>query len=1327
MSGAPVTLPAHLAGLSPAARELAALVPQVYLARDAERPDRPLARLLEVLGAPLADLAAAIGRLEDDAAVERARAEVLPLLADLVGARLLGSDARTNRGVVASTVRWRRDAGTLPTLEDVLTTTTGWPTEVDEAFRSVLATADLDDLLRHRGRTAVVTDPVPLADPLSRPATPAPALATGEPALLEELERIGAADALRPAVSPRTLDLDGWVRPDRVVVRTTRLAVREVDEQEVVHVRAVAHRDDPAAFVGVVLDPRGEHLDPAGRPVPFPLAGARLDAEPLLDAAWRDRREPDPPRPPRRVRGAEVVTATGLAADPTGAERADLLTVRVDGVVLVGPDLPLPAPGPLPSAAPGALGVLRLADADRPSPGERWRVQVVAVDAPERLATTAGDPALEPAEDPGSLNPLVAEADAGRGDPGAVRVSAAGRAGVAGAQVAVRLRRTAPTAHARAADGTWAALDVVPRRGHPRSGTVALDVAGELVLARVERRPGGGLDLALLRPDTPGDAWQLQALDLPDLDEALLGDVEDDGPWLTAAGAGGALVLAGPVRPGAGAPPVLALWRVDGLDAAALDVARLDDPAAPAPAARLEAAAVVAGGRLWLHGGRERDDAGTDADGARALRADLWSVAVDGAGPRAWTRHRARHAPARAGARLVPLRGGLALVGGAERPGELARTVRWVDPAVARPDWTALPDLPLPAGPGALWARADGDALVVVAWADRTRPAGLRLEPDAARWGAPALDGGDPPNPPAEGDGVLAGERLLVPGPVPLPPSEVLVDDGAGAALAALPALDPADGAVALVLVDADGSGHVWPGTVLRPSLRLGSPREASPTVRRLAALRLGVPGRLGWAPFRVRQVDLTSWDRPLALTLDGEVAVDPRLGRVLAARDVVGPGRLAVTYRTGRAAALGAGFAPPGRALPPAWLEPADPADAGLPGPGRWEPATAPELDVALAGGPAPATARVDPPRAGGGAGVVDANAVDAGAPVVAGPAEALAGPGAVVQPLDAVARRVHVVPVDGSPRLAPATLVLDQGVTASVFAAAAGSAPHVGADDGVSLTLLERLVAGEDPDVGPSWFLTGLGTDGAVELLAVAGLLDVRWCDLAPPRRDDAVPGDGTAARLGVRVAGAGRGALPTRAVPAAGPEPDAPLVLRLVGCVLGGVVVPPWVRVVAAGCTLDAGADDALALDAAGAHVRLRACTVRGRVRAGVLEASSTVLRGGVDVDRPGAGWLRHSVLDARRPGRVPVAYASLRAPVSLASLDSTSPAYLLLDENNPPGVLAAGEGGGLPGAHGARSTSLRELAGRSGGAVPIGLTPYQVDRAAEALRRMGRGPA
>ena len=81
--------------------------------------------------------------LLDDRFVERASTTALRLLADLVGARLRGDDARIRRAVVARTLHWRRRKGTLATLEEVLTFTSGWPAEVDEAYRSLLLDQDL--------------------------------------------------------------------------------------------------------------------------------------------------------------------------------------------------------------------------------------------------------------------------------------------------------------------------------------------------------------------------------------------------------------------------------------------------------------------------------------------------------------------------------------------------------------------------------------------------------------------------------------------------------------------------------------------------------------------------------------------------------------------------------------------------------------------------------------------------------------------------------------------------------------------------------------------------------------------------------------------------------------------------------------------------------------------------------------------------------------------------------------------------------------------------------------------------------------------------------
>jgi hypothetical protein len=1286
-----MTGPLRIADLSGPGRALARLVPQIYLTRDTALPDRPLLRLIEVLAAPLGELDAAVDDLLDDHFAERARDEALPLIAELVGARLLGTDPRTNRAVIASTVGWRRRKGSLPTVAEVLTATTGWAAEADEAARSVLATQDLNDLLRHRGRTADLTEPVVLADPLSRRAAE-PRTAGDDEDLDGLLRELGAADALRPAVSPRTLDLDGWVRPERIVVRTSRLAVREVDRQEIVHVRPVTHRADPpgrpARFAGLSLDPRGEHRDPDGRPVPFPVAAARVPGDPPPAQATA-RSEPDPEPTAPAGRGADLLTPSALVLD--GGRSNDLVSVFVDDVpVIGGPSAPEP-PRPLGYQPPGVIPVLRLADADRPAPAERWELQVAAVDRPGALDTGWADPGRPVATAPAADNPVVLQTVAEPGTTAGPLVTPAGLVPRGGARIGVRLRRLAAAGYRREAGGAWSVLDLTPLRGHPVSPVVALtDVAGAL-LVRVEWPPGDGLRLARLRPDTAGAAWDSVPLDLPGLDRDLLGDIGDPGPWLAAAGTGDTLLLAGPAGAGLGR------WRIDDPGPAAGPVTgtRQDTGSLPAPVARTLAAIAVDGGRLWLYGGGDRVTG--------AVLADLWSAPVTGIG--GWTRHRTRHAPARTGGRLVPLGGRLVLLGGAARPGVLDGRVLTVDPGADRPVWTELPPLPVEAGrPGALWARADGPDLEAVAWPDRARPRTFRLAPGDRAWSAAGPDTGTAPNPPAEGDAVFAGGRLTVPGPVPLPPSEIVLGLGGHGVLAFLPGTDPADDGAEIFLLDADGSADRWyaDGTVPGAGLRLGAGR-AAPVARRAApGRRLGVPGRLGRAEFRLRQASLGPWDQPFALDLDGDAGLDPRLGRVLLPEVVVAGGRLSAGYRTGRAEALGAGFAEPGRAVPRDWQEPPDPAD-----PGRWTPATAPELD-----GTAVITAQVVPARAGE---VVD------GLPCVA-------------RPGDAVRREVrnHVVAVPGSPRLEPDVITVAQGDVFSIFGAAAGAVPHLGAEDGVSLRLQERLAAGDDPDAGPTWFLTGLSTDGAVELLTGAGRLDLRWCDLAPPRRDDPGP------RTGVRVAGATDGAAVPRwplPEPGAGLDPAAvgagsvtrPVTVRLVGCLVGRIEVPPWVQVIAAGCTFDGGADDAEAVSAAGAALRLRHCTVRGRLTAGLLEATSCLIRGRIECDRPDRSWLRYCAADgtggAGENGG-PLRYRSVERPISFASVTATDPRYLVPEDDNDPAVLAAGEHGLQPGAHGRRARGLAELTGRTTEFLPFGLVPDHLDRAAADLRRMNR---
>ena len=334
-----VRAPQRVEDLSPAARALARLVPGIYLARNEEVEGRALFLLLEVLARPLAELEAAIVRMHDDHFVERASAEALPLLADLVGARLLDDDPRTSRGVVARTLHWRRRKGNLQTLEDVLSITSGWSTEADEGFRSLVVTQDLAHLVTWRGRDAVLWDPIVVADPLSRRAptglVPRYAeksvpLSPGPSESVEDvLMRLGRADYDRPAVSPRTVDFLGWAQPGRVVLRSSRIVTVELDDVELTGPRPVVHRRDPTiTYTAFALDRLGR---------PLPLAG-RVGVE-RHDPGTRltDIHEPDEtPLPFETCTG--MLSPTELASRERGidGERYDDVSVLVDGVRLVG-------------------------------------------------------------------------------------------------------------------------------------------------------------------------------------------------------------------------------------------------------------------------------------------------------------------------------------------------------------------------------------------------------------------------------------------------------------------------------------------------------------------------------------------------------------------------------------------------------------------------------------------------------------------------------------------------------------------------------------------------------------------------------------------------------------------------------------------------------------------------------------------------------------------------------------------------------------------------------------------------------------------------------
>ncbi len=1235
---------------------LARLIPGLYRSRDELLTGRPLDRLLRILADELDEFASAVAALRDDHFVERASADALPHLAELYGARLLGSDPRVNRSVVARSVTWRRHRGTLAMLEEALRLTTGWSAEVDEAFRSLLQTQDVSNVAPWRGRTTILWDPIAVADPLSRnaPAVERPRpgaadflrLAVRAPGetLDEALRRLGRADAGRHAASPRTLDIDGWARPDAVVVRTARLTAVELEGVEV----------GPRVTVPTPVPGRelvGFHLDPLGRDVPLawlqPLQ--RPETLPTLTAIH----EPGPAGPPPRT-AATLLTPTALADDPGVAEASGALEIRLDGIQLVGPP-----PVPLPRAAlafepPGPRPVLRFADGGRPGPGELLGLKLLA-------RQPAGDTVLAAAEaGPGAaLEPVLAER---------------AREEIGGATVLLRVRRYTGRGAVREANGTWQGFGDGTRLGPPLGPVAVLQPPGGApVLVRPELHAAANA-LRLARVTLPGSAWEPLAW-------TGAAPPPERGTLLVADGTG--LFLLVPGRDASANPEAMELYRV-ALAGATATATRLVADGNLRPPARLDATAALHGGRLYLHGG---------SSGGAPL-GDLWSMAADGS-EAGWTPHPLRNPQPRRGAALLSTPAGLVLLGGEEQAGVLSASAWLLAAGASRARWSALPALPFKAsGPGILAARHDGLGLEVLAWVDRTRPRRYFMAVGASSWDEGPLEEAGP-NPPAPGEGFYAGDRFLVAGPPPLPASEVILRVGGESLLAMLPALDltvAPRGAGEAALADEAGDpavaetgyasfhlatdGSTWLDEAGRLPLqpRQGVALSAASASRLADGQRLGIPGRLGRRFFRLAQRSLGAWDRPYVLDPFDTVGLDPRLGRVLLPANVMA-GRITASFRVGRGGELGAGALPVDRRPLPYWEEP----DRTAPVP--------PDLRKESGPGRERYTAWVDPDRAG----LLPADRNSA--------AEIHGDLEAAVR----AAGREPVVGVLRSARLAPARIVSGAEGGLSIIAADFGAMPLVEADpgEGFSLAIYPDLGG----DTGTDVWLAGLWLAGRLDLGMVRGEVDLRWCTLGNP------------GEVAVRVAGAG-----FRGIAGGGAPPETTLEIRLYGCSIGAVQVPPWVRLVAAGCSFDGGSRAGPAIQAGGSEVRLRHCTVHGTVEAGEMRASSCAFAGGVSVDRQDRGWLRHSILPFE--GRLPLRYQCIESRVGLLSVRPGSPEYLVLGGNNGEAALRAGEQGRFPGCHGDRQARLRELAERTADFLPIGLLPFDLDRSAADLARMSK---
>jgi hypothetical protein len=114
------------------------LLPAIYRAQDAAVPDvqGPLQELLNRIGAQFAVLRRSIDRMWENQSIETCDDWVIPYIGDLLATRLVSClDSRAQRLDVAKTIYYRRRAGTLGLLEELVADIAGRDARAVEFFR----------------------------------------------------------------------------------------------------------------------------------------------------------------------------------------------------------------------------------------------------------------------------------------------------------------------------------------------------------------------------------------------------------------------------------------------------------------------------------------------------------------------------------------------------------------------------------------------------------------------------------------------------------------------------------------------------------------------------------------------------------------------------------------------------------------------------------------------------------------------------------------------------------------------------------------------------------------------------------------------------------------------------------------------------------------------------------------------------------------------------------------------------------------------------------------------------------------------------------------
>jgi hypothetical protein len=128
------------------------LMPEFHRVRDAEA-GYPLRGLLGAIGAEFARVESDIEELWNDQFIETCRPWVVPFIAELLGVEPIYEIEGTARADVGLTTYFRKRQGTMPMLEDLAETVTGWETVVVELYRRLSWNQHLNHV--DPGRTTV--------------------------------------------------------------------------------------------------------------------------------------------------------------------------------------------------------------------------------------------------------------------------------------------------------------------------------------------------------------------------------------------------------------------------------------------------------------------------------------------------------------------------------------------------------------------------------------------------------------------------------------------------------------------------------------------------------------------------------------------------------------------------------------------------------------------------------------------------------------------------------------------------------------------------------------------------------------------------------------------------------------------------------------------------------------------------------------------------------------------------------------------------------------------------------------------------------------------